>query len=175
MDPRVKTPPSGLAQQFEMSLAMYDGILDAQAALQKMRALRGRIKKTQDAAVQAQSPPEVTEALAAFDKKAAAIEGGAGGPGGPGGVMGGQMGPGGPRGAGAQDTLTGIGSSLNALMSMLQDADVAPTSQLAAAVAERRKALRSLLDKWDSFSTRELAAINAVLKEAKLAEIALDR
>jgi hypothetical protein len=58
---------------------------------------------------------------------------------------------------------------------MLQDADVAPTSQLAAAVAERRNALRSLLDKWDLFSTRELAALNAVLKEANLAEIALER
>ena len=175
MDPRVKTPPSGLAQQFEMSLAMYDGILDAQAALQKMRALRGHVKKAQETAAKSQSPPEVTEALAAFDKKAAALEGGAGGPGAPGGGMGGQMGPGGPRGAGAQDTLTGIGSSLNALMSMLQDADVAPTSQLAAAVAERRNALRSLLDKWDLFSTRELAALNAVLKEANLAEIALER
>jgi hypothetical protein len=60
-------------------------------------------------------------------------------------------------------------------MSMLQDADVAPTSQLAAAVAERRQALRALLDKWESLKTRELAAVNTVLKEAKLAEIALDR
>ena len=175
MDPRVKTPAAGLAQQFEMSLAMYDGILDAQAALQKMRALRGQLKKTQEAAAQAQSPAEVIEVLAALDKKAASIEGGAGGPGGPGGGMGGQMGPGGPGGAGAQDTLTGIGSSLNSLMGLLQGADVAPTSQLVAAVSERRQALRALLDKWESLKTRELAAINAVLKEAKLAEIALDR
>jgi hypothetical protein len=175
MDPRVKTSTAGLTQQFELSRAMYDGILDAQATLLKMRALRGHFKKAQETAAKSQSPAEVIEALAAFDNKAAAIEGGAGGPGGPGGGMGGQMGPGGPGGAGGQDTLTGIGSSLNALMNMLQAADVTPTSQLAAAVAERRKALRSLLDKWDSFSTRELAALNAVLKEAKLAEIELDR
>jgi hypothetical protein len=89
--------------------------------------------------------------------------------------MGGQMGPGGPGGGGAQDTLSGIGSSLNSPMTMLQAADAAPTSQLASAVLERGKALRALLDKWESFSTRELAALNAVLKEAKLAEIELDR
>ena len=175
IDPRVKTPAAGLARQFEMSRAMYDGILDAQSALQKMRALRGQIKKAQEAAGQAQSPAGVTEALAAFDKKAATIEAGVGGTGGPGGGTGGQMGPGGPGGAGAPDSLTGIGSSLNSLMNMLQAADVAPTSQLAAAVAERRQALRALLDKWESLKTRELAAVNAVLKEAKLAEIALER
>jgi hypothetical protein len=174
MDPRVKTPASGLARQFEMSRAMYDGIIDAQAALQKMRALRGRVKKAQEAAGQAQSPAEVTEVLATFDKKGAALEGGAGGSGGPGG-MGGQMGPGGPGGEGAPDSLTGIGSSLNSLMNMLQAADVAPTSQLAAAVTERRQALRALLDKWESLKSGELAAVNIVLKEAKLAEITLDR
>ena len=175
MDPRVKTPTAGMAQQFEMSRAMYDGILDAQAALQEMRALRGRIKKAQEAAAQAQSPAEVAEVLGAFDKKAASIEGGAGGSGGAGGGMGGQMGPGGQGAAGAQDTLTGIGSSLNSLMNMLQAADVAPTSQLVAAVSQRRQALRALLDKWESLKTGELAAVNTVLKEAKLAEITLER
>jgi hypothetical protein len=60
-------------------------------------------------------------------------------------------------------------------MNMLQAADVAPTSQLAAAVAERRDALRALLDKWGSLKSGELAAINAVLKEAKLQEITLER
>jgi hypothetical protein len=147
---------------------MYDWILDAQAALQKMRALRGRIKKAQEMAAQAQSRASVIEALAAFDNKAASIEGGTGG-------VGGQMGPGGPGGAGAQDTLTSIGSSLNSLMSMLQAADVAPTSQLVAAITERKKALRALFDKWDSFSTRELDDLNSVLMAAKLAEITFDR
>ncbi len=171
MDPRVKTPASGLAQQFELSRAMYEGVLESQAALQKMRALRGHIKKAQDAVAKAQSPAEVTEVLAAFDKKAAALEGGAGGAGGPGG-MGGQMGPGGPGAAGAPDTLSGISGSLNSLMNMLQEADAAPTSQLVAAVTERRQALSALLGKWESFRTLELAALNTVLKAANLPEIA---
>lgn len=201
MDPRVKTPASGLAQQFELSRAMYDGVLASQVALQELRALRGQVKKLQTslgtsggaAAVKAQgagqaaapqasaadlasqSNTTILDALADIDKKAAMIEGGAGGPGGPGGGMGGQLGPGGPGGAGAQDTLSGIGGSLNSLMNMLQAADVEPTNQLKAAVAERRKALRALLDKWDSLRTRELAALNTLLKEVNLPAIGFDR
>jgi hypothetical protein len=128
-----------------MSVALYDGILEAQRALQELRALRGRLKKSLDAAAEAQR-----EAIAALDKKAAELEGGfGGGPGGAGGP-GGPMGPGGPGGAASPDTLTSIGGSLNALMSTLQASDTAPTTQLAAAVAERLKALRTLLDKFKS-------------------------
>jgi photosystem II stability/assembly factor-like uncharacterized protein len=145
LDPRVKTPAAGLARQFEMSVALYDGILEAQRALQELRALRGRLKKSLDAAAEAQR-----EAIAALEKKAAELEGGfGGGPGGAGGP-GGPMGPGGPGGAASPDTLTSIGGSLNALMSTLQASDTAPTTQLAAAVAERLKALRTLLDRFKS-------------------------
>jgi hypothetical protein len=151
---------------------MYDGILESKAVLQKMRALRGHIKKSREAAAKAQSPAEVAEALAAFDKKAAALDGGAGSASGPGG-MGGQTGTGGPRAAGAPDSLSSISGSLNSLMNMLQEADAAPTSQLIAAVTERRQALRALLDKWESLRTRELAALNSVLKAANLPEIAI--
>jgi len=85
------------------------------------------------------------------------------------------MGPGGPGGSAAGDTLSSIGSSLNALMTMLQAAESAPTGQLAAAVSERKKALDALLGRWDSLRTRELTALNGVLKAAKLGEIGLGK
>jgi photosystem II stability/assembly factor-like uncharacterized protein len=175
LDPRVKAPAEGLRRQAESSLAMYDGILAAQDALQKVRSLRGRVQNAKEAAGKAASPASVTDALAAFDKKAADLEGGAGGPGGPGrtgGAFGGPMGPGGP---GGQDTLSTIGGSLNSLMAMLQAADAAPTSQLAAPVSERKKALDTLLAKWETLRTRDLAALNGVLKSAKLEEIVPDK
>ena len=154
LDPRVKTPATGVAKQAEMSLALYDGILDAQKILQELRALRGEIKKRHEAAAEAGRPAEDLAAFAAFDKEAAALEGGAGGPGGP---MGGPMGPAGPGGAGAagsQDTLAGIGSSLYQLMSTLQASDTAPTTQLAAAVAERLNAWQTLLGRFKSLKAR---------------------
>ncbi len=172
MDPRVKTPAAGLAQQSEMSVALYDGISEARRALQELRALRGQIKKMQDAATEARRPAEVLDAIAVFDMKAAALEGGAAGPGGAGAAgaqMGGPMGgPMGPGAAGSQDTLAGIGSSLSSLMSTLQASDTAPTSQLAAAVTERLKVLQTLLDKLKSLKTRELAALTEMLKVAML-------
>ncbi|HMA54717.1 MAG TPA: glycoside hydrolase, partial [Acidobacteriota bacterium] len=157
MDPRVKTPAEGLAKLSGMSLALYDGILEAQKALQELRSLRGRVRIAKDDAMKA---GRSTEALDAFDKEAAALEGGAGGQGG---QTGGPVGPGGPGGAGAaagaQDTLTGIGGTLNSLMSTLQVSDTTPTSQLSAAVAERLKALQALLSKAKALSTKGRSSV----------------
>jgi photosystem II stability/assembly factor-like uncharacterized protein len=157
MDPRVKTPAAALAKLSEMSVALYDGILDSQRSLQELRALRAQMKKTRDEAVQAQRPAPVLGAIDAWDKEAATLEGGAGGPGGP---MGGPPAPGGPGGAGApgfQDTLAGIGMSLNQLMSALQASDTAPTTQLAAAVAERLKSLQAVFGKLKDLQGRTAA------------------
>ena len=169
MDPRVKTTAAELARQHELSKAMYDGVIETQGALQKLRDIRAQVKKIQEKAGAAGEA--VGQALADFDKKAAALEGGAGGRGGAGG-MGGQMpmgGPGGaPGGAGIADSLAGIGGSLSQLMSLLQAADAAPTTQAIAAVTERREALRALMAKWDTFKTKDVEALNTVLKGANL-------
>jgi photosystem II stability/assembly factor-like uncharacterized protein len=159
MDPRVKTPAAGLEDQFKLSKAMYDGILAAQEALQELRSLRTRTQEIRQKAGQAAAA--VAEALAEFDKKAAALEGSAGGAG--------QRGGGGGMGAsGGPDTLSSISGSLNSLMSLLQGADAAPTSQAAAAVADRRQALADLLAKWTALETRERTELNARLKAENL-------
>jgi photosystem II stability/assembly factor-like uncharacterized protein len=162
LDPRVKTPAAELARQAELAKAMYDGILEAQAALQTLRAVRVQVKKFQEAA---QGQTAVARALAEFDKKAAALEGGGGGAGGRGGAA--MSGPMGMGGAGGPETLAGIGGSLNQLMNLLQAADAAPTTPVIAAVTEQRGALRILMEKWNSFKTKDLAALNAALKAAK--------
>jgi hypothetical protein len=170
MDPRVRTSPPALARLHEMSLSLYDGILGSQQALRELRVLRAELKKRLAEAAEAGRPAEAGEAIALFDKKAADLEGGAAGPGG---------GPGGPmgfRGGGAAaspDSLAMIGFSLNSLMSTLQASDTEPTTQLAAAVAERLKALDTLLEKLKSLKTRELDSLNQLLKAAHLAEILL--
>jgi photosystem II stability/assembly factor-like uncharacterized protein len=183
MDPRVKTPAADLAKQHELSKAMYDGVLETQAALQTMRSIRAQVKKIQEkigaggGAAAGQGQTVASEALAEFDKKAAALEGGGGGTGqrgAGGGGMGAPTGMG-PGGAGGQDTLAGIGGSLIQLMSLLQAADAPPTTQAIAAVAERREALRGLRDKWTAFRTKDVSALNAVLREAKVTEIEIER
>jgi hypothetical protein len=121
MDPRVKTPALGLAQQFTLSKQMYDGMLAAQKGLDEIRALRAKSAGTP------------------LDQKLAALEGGGGGRGGGRGAA-----PEGP------DTLTSVSGGLGQLMGLLQGADAAPTTQLTAAVAARRAALTKLLARWNA-------------------------
>lgn len=164
MDPRVKTPVEGLAQQFALSKAMYDGVLKTQEALQQLRALRAQLRTIRE---RAGSSP-AAEAIRQFDTRAAALEGGGG--------TGQRGGGGGERGgsAGASgETLAGIGGSLNQVMAMLQASDTTPTTQLAAAAAERRRALAALMARWNAFKGPELAKLNTALAEAGLPAAAI--
>jgi len=124
MDPRVKTPPAGLAQQFTLSKQMYDGMLDAQKALDELRRLK------------LQAHGAVAEKLAAL----------AGQP---------PVGLGGGRGATSEgpETLNSIMAGLNQLTGLLQGADVTPTTQLVAAVSQRKAALDKLLAQWNALKT----------------------
>ena len=129
MDPRVKTSPLGLTQQFTLSKQMYDGMVDAQKALQELRALRER------SATASAGRPDVRT----FDQKLAALEGQADG---------GRGGPPAPGPVDAAETLSSISGSLGTLMNLLQGADVAPTTQLVAAVNQRRAALAKVMAQW---------------------------
>ena len=124
MDPRVTTPATGLLQQFTLSKQLYDGIIDAQKALGEIRERRGSAKAS------AERP-----GAGDLDKTLAALEGQAGG----------------GRGAAADgpDTFNSVIGGMNQLMGLLQGADVAPTTQLVAAVGERRAALAKLMTRWN--------------------------
>jgi hypothetical protein len=119
MDPRVKTPPVGLQQQFTISKALYDDVVAAQKALAQLRGIR-----TQSGA-------------APFAQQLTALEGSPGG--GPGGRGAAPAGP---------DSLNSVAGALGALMTTLQSADVTPTTQLASAVADRRAAMARLMQRW---------------------------
>ena len=161
MDPRVKTPAVIIQQQSTISKQLYEDTLAVQKALAQMRALRAQIRdvKAEGAAAQA---------LAVFDKQAAAIEGGGGG---------GRGGRGGGGGRGAieagPETLTSAAGSLTTLMRQLEAAEVAPTTQLSAAIADRRAQVAQLLAKWNTLKTSGLAPVNAGLKQANLNQLSV--
>ncbi len=155
MDPRVKTPSEGLAEQFRLSKEMYDGTVRTYAALDALHSIREQIKAVRN------PPPAVATALADFDKKAAAMEGEAGG------------GFGGPPAAAApaEESLNAVAFSLRSVMSLLQGADVAPTAQAVAAAADRTKAVGDAMKRWEALRVEQLTALNAQLKEAGLGPI----
>jgi hypothetical protein len=61
-----------------------------------------------------------------------------------------------------------------ALLGVLQEADVAPTSQAASAVDELGKQLAPLLQTWQQIKSHELPALNQQLKSANLPELKLE-
>jgi photosystem II stability/assembly factor-like uncharacterized protein len=151
MDPRVKTPLSGLMQQFQLSKQVYDGLVADSKTLQQIRNLHRQFQKLEKSG----GASSVAESVDALDKKAEALAGR---------ELGGfgfffYHGP---------DTLNSIRASLRQLLEILQGADVAPTTQAAAAVANRQAALNGLLERWEKMKSQQVASLNQQLKQAGL-------
>jgi len=159
MDPRVNTPASGLEQQFTQSMQMYEGEISAAAAAAQVRGLRKQLQQLQKSAA-GQGP--VADAVAALDKKAEALAGAE------------ARGFGRFGGGGGPDTFNSIRGTLGLLLARLQGADVAPTTQTAAAVADRQKALAGLLARWAALRSEDLLKLNTQLKQANLPAVTIE-
>ena len=120
MDPRVKTAPLGLAQQFTLSKQLYDGIIEAQKSLEELRALKATV------AQRGGSAASVVNGLTKLEGQPIG------------------------RGAAADtpDTFNSVIAGMNQLMGLLQGADATPTTQVVKAVTDRRAALTKLQTRW---------------------------
>ena len=151
MDPRVKAPVRALAAMYATSRALDSAIAHAADAMTQVRAVRAVARANRD-----KGAGSIVEALAALDATLGAIEGGGGG----------RFG-----GGATPESLGQVRSDLEQLFGQVEDADAAPTTQLAAAVAERRAALAMLLDRWATLRRTEIPKLNAHLSAAGLAEL----
>jgi hypothetical protein len=61
------------------------------------------------------------------------------------------------------------------MMRSVQSADVPPTSTEAAIIAQKRKALGELLQRWKAIQSADLASLNQQLGKANLPELAVDK
>ncbi|MGH9534333.1 MAG: WD40/YVTN/BNR-like repeat-containing protein, partial [Terriglobales bacterium] len=156
MDPRVKTPPAGLRQQFELSMRMYRGIGRLSAALRQARAQQAGI-----AALRKRASGTAAAALAAASRQLDAVAGRAGG-----GFFAFFGAP-----SGGAPTLASLRGTYFGLMRTLQAADVTPTAQATAAVAAQGAELQPLLARWRAFE-RSLPALNQTLQQAGLPPVA---
>ncbi len=158
LDPRVHT---SVREQFTLSKAAYDDVLQTAAVLGQIRELRERIREAQGKS----GKGAAADALAALDKKIVAIEGEAGGARG-GGRFAVPTGP---------DTLSSVSANLASLMQAMQEADVPPTSQEAAAVAQQRASLAQLLRRWKAIQNTDLVSVNQQLAKARLPELEVEK
>jgi photosystem II stability/assembly factor-like uncharacterized protein len=121
MDPRVKTPPTGIAEQHRLSMLVYEMIAKNYAAIEEAGRLR----------VKASGKAEL-------EQKIAAVAGATGG---------GRRGRG---GASDGQTLAQLDGELEALLGVLEGADAAPTTQAVAAVSEAKVKFDKLMLRWES-------------------------
>jgi hypothetical protein len=156
MDPRVKTPNADLRQQFQYSKQAYDNALKLSLAMNQATALRAQLKDRKQQAGQSAAG----EAIDAFSKKLDAVAGEGGGRRG--------------RGAPQPDSLGSVRGSMLTLMGILQDADVAPTTQTVATISEIEKKVPTVLQSWQAFQQQDIPALNQQLRAANLQELKID-
>jgi photosystem II stability/assembly factor-like uncharacterized protein len=154
MDPRVKTSLAGLQQQFKLSNDLYTQLLTLSPAAEQAVALRKQLKDLQQKAT-----GEALAAIKAFDQKLQSIAGGA------------TRRP----GAGTEPpTLGGLKTKFLTLFGVFQEADVAPSTQAAAAVGDLQRQLPPIMDRWNEVKAKDLPALNQQLKGMNLPELKLE-
>jgi photosystem II stability/assembly factor-like uncharacterized protein len=153
IDPRVTTPMEGLAKQFELSLQGYEGMQTLYAALAQARRLHAQLTGI------SKQPGAVLlhEVLIGLDKQITALAGSA---------------PAFGRGGAGEVTMSRLMADMTALLEMLQAADVAPTTQAAAAAGQAQQSLIDLMRKWKAINSN-IKALNESLRQAHLPELTM--
>jgi hypothetical protein len=159
MDPRVKTSPDDLRRQFELDRKIADALHRGYQAVQQVRSLRSQVKGLTDR----KPGSEIAKAIAALEAKAAALEGDGGG-----------------YGTGFLSTPEGrslarLNTGLTAVLSALDSADAAPTTQQSAMFGELEKALTTQLATWEQTKSKDVVDLNAQLSKAGLPVIDLQK
>ncbi len=157
MDPRVKTSPEDLRRHFELDQKIADALHKDYEALQQVRSLRSQLKAL------AAGPDAIKKTAAELDAKAASIEG--------------EEGDYRARYLSTPEgrSLARLNGGLNALVSALDTADAAPTTQQVAMFGELDKALGEQLSAWAQLKSRNIPDLNDQLKKAGLPPVDLHK
>ena len=172
MDPRVKTSPEDLRLHFELDRKIADSLHRDYEALQQVRRLRSQLKSLATKILTTGSteghrenpgPDAIRKIAAELEAKAAATEGEEGGYG--------------TRYLSTPEgrSLSRLNSGFGAVVSALDTADAAPTTQQVEMFGELDKALEEQLSAWGQLKARDIPALNEQLKKAGLPLIDLQK
>jgi hypothetical protein len=149
----VRTSPEDLRRQFDLDRKIAEALHADYEALQQVRSLRSQLKALAGHAA-------IAKLAAELDAKAAVIEGGEGGR---------YLST--PEGR----SLSRLNSGFGAVVTALDTADAAPTTQQVAMVAELDTALSEQLSAWSQIKAKDIPALNEQLKKAGLPLIDLQK
>ncbi len=161
MDPRVKTPQDALVRQFELASRISAREGEVSAALQQIAELQKQLSVRKK---EASEKSDVTKTLDELNQRLEAMIA-SDGDGGFGlyGLAFPKKGP---------ESLTKVASVLNGLLSIVESADAAPTTDAVTAHEKWDKAAEEALARWADFQNKDLAIANAVLQKANLKPVA---
>jgi photosystem II stability/assembly factor-like uncharacterized protein len=143
MDPRVKTPNTGLQQQFDLSAQLYQDLLTLQSVAAKVPAIRAQVKSLRASATGTDTTrlDELSKQLDALVGTEEEEEEGA------------------PRRGPHHGTLAAQRASLLQVLNILQEVDVAPTTQVVAIVPKLNQSTVSLMEQWRQFESDQLGPL----------------
>src|SRR5438128_3823379 len=156
MDPRIKSSLADLRKQFEMQSGSVEGMNESFEALAQVRSVRAQLK---DRAAKA-GKGAVADAIAAVDKQSAEMEGAA---------QSNFFGL--PPGGKQPESFSTLNQHFGGLLAVADSADAAPTTQATAVYKELEEDLQKLVAQWTKIRQQDIAALNAELKKAGLAQI----
>ena len=161
MDPRVKASTTDLAEQFRLSKQLYDQWLALASISENVRTIRGRLTDLRPRVPDGDLKTHVD----ALSEKLQQFAGG-GGPGGFGGGGG---------AAGARLTIASATGRIRTLFTAIEEVDLAPTPQSAAAAGDVLKDVRSLQESWEALKSKDIPALNQELRAGGLPAIDLPK
>jgi len=156
MDPRVKTSNADLLEQFRLSKQLYDEWMKLDSISTSLRRMREQIAQLQTKAPAGDLKAHITALADKLQSFSAAA-----GPGGGAGAA----------GAGQRITLGGASGRVRTLFNLIQNVDIAPTSQVVAAVPEVLNDSRAIQENWQAITSQDVATLNRELRTAGLPEI----
>ncbi len=158
MDPRVKTSSDDLRRQFDLDRKIADALHRDYESLQQVRSLRAQLR-----ALTGHGPEAITKAASELEAKAAAIEG--------------EEGDYATRYLSTPEgrSLARLNGGFSAIVSALDTADAAPTTQQVAMFVELDKALGEQLSAWAQLKSKDIPELNKNLKKAGLPQIDLQK
>jgi photosystem II stability/assembly factor-like uncharacterized protein len=150
MDPRVKTPPAGLARQHELAVGVAEAMGKDAAALRQVRALRESLKSLPEtkALPEAARQGDLGKQVEMLDAQLAALA------------------EGDPQEKGP--SLAGLNGDLAQLLEVIEGTDEPPTTQGEKAYQDLQGQLAGLLERWKNLRDKGAAALDARLRQAGL-------
>jgi len=172
MDPRVKTSAEDLRLHFELDRKIadslhrdYEAVLQVRSLRAQLKVLTNKVSTTGSTGGHRENPGQdaVRKMAAELEAKAASIEGEEGGYG--------------TRYLSTPEgrSLSRLNSGFSAVLSALDTADAAPTTQQVAMVGELDTALEERLSAWAQLKAKDIPALNEQLKKAGLPVIDLQK